>query len=561
MSGFAAHLDFGETPAADRLRAIAEAIAYRGPHRQGSRRVGACTLMHSALWTTPEATREDQPQRHVTRDIWLSADARVDNRPELTEKLDGAVRHPLDTDADFLLAAYEHWGADLLHHLVGDFAFVLWDAELEELLVARDPVGVRPLFLAKTPQGVVAASTLPAVLAGVDGSRGIDETYLAGFLHGLPPLDRTIWSGVERLAPGHLCRIGRDGAVTERYWKPSLEPIDQPLETSIEQVRSLFDEAVRCRLRTLDGVACDLSGGFDSSTVTATAVQLGADVQAISLVYRLDPEAFELSYVESVAERLGLTPNLIEADDLQTQDPVADIRKNREPLFSVDATDTAARFDRASSLGCSVILAGVGGDELLFGSSTDDSGVLRRWLRHVAERWTGTRPHGLVARAVLKRRARRAHRERSWLHVPSPVWPGLKHVSNYEVPWNPPAYELTDRLAAQSGVEVRYPFLDRRLIEFGLRLPEEQVRVGGESRGLHRLSFGHRLPDGVSARTDKAELTGSFSRRMSNAVKPQGAASALSALGDRVDMEAVLLADPWYRWVALSAGLFLSECS
>jgi hypothetical protein len=96
------------------------------------------------------------------------------------------------------------------------------------------------------------------------------------------------------------------------------------------------------------------------------------------------------------------------------------------------------------------------------------------------------------------------------------------------------------------------------LIELGLRLPEEHIQAGGGSRGLHRILFGHRLPAAVVARMDKAEFTGSFVRRMSS-VSSDDDSSARTALGDRVDAGGVPAADAWYRWAALSAGLFLSE--
>ena len=559
MSGLAAHLLFGSGPSPQRLASIADKIAYRGPHRQATRTTGPCTLMHAALWTTPEATHEEQPLRHATRDLWLTADARVDNRSELRELLDGAVSHPLETDADFLMASYERWGADLLEHLVGDFAFALWDGEREELLVARDPVGVRPLFLAQTPGGTVVASTLPAVLAGFDRNPPVDETYLAEFLHGLPSPDRTIWSGITRLAPGHRCRIRRDGATTDRYWWPNREPLDQSPAQSAELLRTMFDEAVRCRLRAVGPVACDLSGGFDSSTIAATAVRLGAEVRPISLAYRIDPEAFELPHIQAVADHLGLSPDLIEAESLTTLDAIADIRAHREPLFSIDATDTAARFDRAVALGCAVALVGAGGDELLYATEAGAASAPLRHLRDAGKRWAARHPRGLVAGAIEGRRRRRGRRERPWLRVPSPGWPSPEQLTQYDVPWSPPAHELNDRLAAERGLEVRYPFLDRRLIELGLRVPPEHLGTGGHVRGLHRLAFGDRLPGAVAARTDKAELTGSFTRRMLDCMDSCDAEAASAALGDRVDREILSAADPWHRWLAFSAGLFLSE--
>ena len=578
MSGFAVHLDFTQPSRPDRVSAVAREIGPRGPHSRATRVAGACTLMHAALWTTPEAEDEDQPQRHSTRDYWLAADARIDNRDELTGALEGSTRQPLYTDADLILAAYERWGAGLLDHVVGDFGFALWDGEREELLVARDPFGLRPVFLARTPGGLLAASTLPAVLAGLDHEPAIDETYLAGFLHGLPPRDRTIWSGVERLAPGHRRVVARDRDVTERYWSPSLEPLVQPLEDTIEAMRSLFDEAVRCRLRTRDGVASDLSGGLDSSTITATAAELTTGVQPISLAYRIDQEAFEMPYIDAVIDHLGLDAHVIEADEVATLDPVADIRSQREPLYAIDASDTAARFDAVSSLGCSVSLAGVGGDELLYGSSDGHLNHLRQSMRNMALRWMATHPDGLLAEGFRVRRARRARRDRPWLRVPYQQQPdrvppfgrrlGAKRLVAYGSPWQSSALELTDRLAAERGVEVRFPFLDRRLVEMCLRLPEEQVKAGNQTRGLHRRAFGPRLPPLVASRTDKADLTGSFVRRIDAAVNPEDVAAALAALGDRVD--GGLLAPgsgsgghgeppPFYRWSAISAGLFLTE--
>ena len=532
--------------------------------------------MHAALWTTVEAEDEAQPQRHVDRDFWLAADARVDNRDELTAILEGTSRQPLHTDADLILAAYERWGAGLLDHVVGDFGFVLWDGEREELLVARDPFGLRPVFLARTPGGLVAASTLPAVLAGLDGGGGIDEVYLAGYLHGLPARDRTIWSGVQRLAPGHRRIVGRDHDVTARYWSPDLTPLVQSLDTTIEDVRSAFDEAVRCRLRTRDGVATDLSGGLDSSTVTVTAADL-AKVHPISLVYRIDPEAFELPFIEAVVDHLGIEGHVIEADELTTLDAASDVRIHREPLYAVDATDTAAVYDVVSSLGVSVSLTGVGGDELLYGSMDGVPARARRSIRNAVLRWTADHADGMLSNGLRAMRARRARRDRPWLHaafvqqgsrVPARgEGVGAARLEGYESPWNAPAYELTDRLAAERSVEVRYPFLDRRLVELGLRLPESQILAGGGARGLHRRAFGHRLPQLVRSRATKAELSGSFQRRVERAVSPEDAATALKALGDRVDPALLTEAkfEPrgasptWHMWPAISAGLFVSN--
>src|SRR5689334_7329297 len=133
MSGFAVLLDFDRPAVPERVSAIADQIARRGPHRRSRLVAGPCTMLHAALWSTPEAEWETQPQRHPDLDLWLSADARIDNRDELRRALDHSVRKPLQTDADFLLASYQRWGDDLVQHVIGDFALALWDGKCQEL--------------------------------------------------------------------------------------------------------------------------------------------------------------------------------------------------------------------------------------------------------------------------------------------------------------------------------------------------------------------------------------------------------------------------------------------
>ena len=613
MSGFAVHLDFAAPAAPERVSAMAEAIAYRGPHRRATRATGPCTLTHAALWTTPESEHEDQPQRHITRDFWLAADARVDNRDELVAQLRGCTRHPLHTDADLILAAYERWGADLLDNVIGDVAFALWDGEREELLAVRDIIGGRPVFYAHTPNGVVAASTLPAVLAGFDRRPTVDEEFLAAFLAVRPSRTRTFWSGVERLAPGHLLRVGRERTSVVRYWYPDIEPVKMTIGEAAEQVRTIFDEAVRCRLRTRDGIVADVSGGFDSSTTVSTAVGLGSDIRGITLAYRRNREADETLYSHVVAQHLAIPLDAIEADEIEVLDPVADIRRHREPLYAVDASSTAAVYDVATSHGRSVSLSGVGGDELFHCTDLGIVDQAGRGRLIMAWRWASLRGYdpasaiawlgrslvrdsarsaliraarldvsGTAAEMISRRRVRRVDGSRPWLNVVPPLdppQPTLRAGSRAatarrayftEASFLPPAVELTERLAAERGVETRAPFLDRRLIELLLQIPEPLVRWQGQRRGLHRLAFGTRLPAQVRERQDKGDLSRPYVRNLLASIDRARAAEAIAALGGRVDQEMLLATyDSGYDafelsdsrpggfdlWASISAGL------
>ncbi|MEV7398556.1 asparagine synthase-related protein [Aeromicrobium sp. NPDC092404] len=608
MSGFAVHLA-DEPVSPDVAQRMALAIAPRGRDREAMQVAGPCTLLHAASWTTPEAEREEQPLRHLLRHVWLTVDGRIDNRAELAELLTGRVEHPLDTDADLVAAAYEHWGADFVVRLVGDFAMAIWDAEREELLLARDAVGVRPLYWAASGTGLVAASTLPAVLAAVGGTT-VDEDYLTGFLADEPPVDRTIWAGVHRLPAGHLLRLGPSGIVVERWWNPSTEPLPISLDESVVRLREAFDEAVRCRLRARGGVAVELSGGLDSSTIAATAAGLGSAVSLVTTTFP-DAEADELDHAAAVAGRVGLDVEVVDVEDIPAYDPRADIAAQRQPLYSIDAADTAARHDAARALGCSVVLSGVGGDEALYGSDlvaadlvgagrllaggrwwrreglsmpSTLSRVVRAAVRHRVDVRTRHRPAGMLARLDGARRARSRRRGLAWLKAPLPTAADRpaagsrakeQQLAYYlSAPHNQAAYEQTDRLAAERHVEVRYPFLDRRVVDLVLRLPEEHVRADGDHRGLHRLAFAGRLPDSVVGRFDKAELSAPFVRKVSTALDRAAAVAALQALDGRVDQAAFLRTydlgeravepesdDPhvFHLWLALSAGLTLDE--
>ena len=165
MSGFGVVLRWDGAPDPLSVDQLQSGIKVRGHDSFTRLDLGGTVLVHAQFATTSEAWREVQPARHVSRNVWLTADARIDNRDDLRKELMGRVVHPLETDADFILAAYERWGDDLARHLLGDFAFCIWDAEREHMFIARDHIGVRPVYWADmVGGGFTASSTLRATL-------------------------------------------------------------------------------------------------------------------------------------------------------------------------------------------------------------------------------------------------------------------------------------------------------------------------------------------------------------------------------------------------------------
>lgn len=576
--------------------------------------VGPCTLV-SGSHRRVDATDADLGRTHANS-LWVAADARIDNRDELRSALRRQVNGPLISDSELILAAYDRWGEGCPQKLMGDFGFAVWDAKRRVLFAARDHMGLRPLFYSRTASGVVLGSTLPAVLACLGREPSLDEEYLAGYLARLPSRERSQWAGVARLPPGFALLVTAERSTEQRWWNPELTPLHQGVDATIAEIRGTFDEAVRCRLPDGGGVSCHLSGGFDSSTVTATVVGMGVDPHAVSLEFVSNPEADERRHRTAVARALGIEVDVLPADDLDVTDPWRFFASRREPLFAVDAGDTAACFDSAAGQGCTVSLSGIGGDEALYGArslaldlvasrqlgsalrlATHDGDPPLRAMRHmtgtlvreaavgVVDALASRNPAGFAAVASSRLRARQFGRAAPWLATyPSGIRDGVRRDraiprANWErartylsSPLSPPALELNHSLAVERGVDVRYPFLDRRFIELCLRLPESQVRWAGEFRGLHRLAFRDRLPATVVARTDKADLSRPFMRKLLAAADRTQAQAAIHALEGRVEAadlmatyDAGLAAfdQPagrprgFHLWAALSAGAAL----
>lgn len=554
--------------------AIAAGIAGRGPDRRDVAVAGPCVLLHAALWTTPEARQERQPQRHVARDTWIVSDGRIDNRDELRQALGSSVRQPLATDADYLLAAYERWGEACVHRLVGEYAFVIWDGERQRLVAVRDHLGLRPLFWSALHGDVVVASTIPGVVAGLERTPVRDDAFLIGFLADQPSRTRTWWNGVLRLEAGHVLVAERDGVRTHRWWNPSAEQLRHSLDETVEQVRETFDEAVGCRLRAIGPVACDISGGLDSSTVAATATQVAGSVIGVGLGYPQFPAADEVRYQQAVATHLGIPLHLVDTDNVGPRDAVDHFVRHGEPMYGGDMAYTSAAYAAVSEQGARVRLSGTGGDEALFGSyaaSLDLAASGRifsarrfaeieggrqpftRWLvRTLARDQAGRLAASLAPEWLRRRRRARLEQRLGWLHSVEGVelasdrprgmrrvpWNRLSNATYCR--WDPMVHDQNGFLAAEQHVETRHPFLDRRFVELALRLPEEHVRMNGEFRALHRRAFGERLPQAVRERTDKAEFSDAWARQMMLDFERLPGERSLAALETFMDPAALL---------------------
>lgn len=554
MSGVAGlwHLDGRPAAPADAERMVAR-LAHRGPDGSGIWTGGAVALGHRLLHTTPESLGERQPLASRDGRLVLTADAHLDNREELRAAL-GPHAPPVGaSDAALILSAYESWGEECLGRLLGDFAFAVWDARRQVLFCARDPLGVRPFYYHSSPHRFVFASEIKALFTQPEVPRRPNGLKIADYL--VPCLDdraATYFADVVSLPGGHCLTVGRPPAAPRAYWSLDLAR-DVALggdAACAQAFREVFGEAVRSRLRSAVPLGATLSGGLDSSSVVGTARRLaGADARprpVLSAIFPDIPACDERGYIDSVVARGGLVPLTMRGDHL---DPLGDAE-----AMPWDPDDTMhspglhlhwALYRAAREAGLRVLLIGTAGDTVVSHGGARVHELMRvgRWLTGAREALGVARNHGLplggVARAVASPLVPRALR-RAWRRIRHPKWlPGTPAISadlarlvgltdrqrefdrwranlvrdartdHWRRLVSPGLATIVESLAAGAGavsIEIRDPFLDRRVVELCLSLPSSQKLQDGQTRVVQRRAMADVLPPDVRNRPGKAHF-------------------------------------------------------
>lgn len=317
MSGIAGifNLD-GEPVDRQLLMDIAGSMSYRGPDASNLWVDGPIGFGHALLRTTIEAENEQQPCS-LDGYTWITADARLDGREELIKKLKASGQNALEKacDAELILQAYQTWGNDLVYHLLGDFAFAVWDAKRRSLFCARDHFGVKPFYFASVGTSFVFSNTLNSIRCHPQVSNRLNKEAIADFLlcGYNPNPESTALADIQRLPPGHTLRVTADTAPQRsRYWELPVESLlryKRP-DDYIEQFLGLFHQAVADRLRTRS-VSVLMSGGMDSTSVAATAFRILSqesaqfDLKAFTLTREHLFKDEERLYSQAVASALG----------------------------------------------------------------------------------------------------------------------------------------------------------------------------------------------------------------------------------------------------------------
>jgi asparagine synthase (glutamine-hydrolysing) len=530
------------------------------------------------LWTTPESLHEVLPFTDKSRDLTITADARIDNRDELMGQLNLAAQtHGQLSDSQLILAAYGKWGEDCPQHLIGDFAFLIWDNRSRKLFCARDHIGAKPFFYYhREGRKFCVASEIKALFCLPEVPRKLNERRIGDHLQAnFSDKIHTFYEDVLRLPPAHSLTVTKSSTRLHNYWVPDLSR-ELRLKSSgeyVEAFREVFTEAVRCRLRSAYAIGSTLSGGLDSSSIACVARDVAAPqkVHTFSAIYpslaEIDRRIDERSYIEAALSGGEFEAHYIHADAISPLHNIEKIEWHEDgPLTHPSQYLMWAVGEVAQANGVRVVCTGDDGDSTVSHGWNDlpelairgSWKTLAREVKAIAEQTNGkVSPMGVIRKSVIKpfiplipqnaaKWARKLQRNSiatesnlslSEAGVPIKVefferlcaahGNIVANVNNSMVRYTrnadkkmhwesvnsglfTSALDVMDKAATASSMETRYPFFDRRLIEFCIAVPPGEKLHQGWTRSLLRRSMEGILPPQIQWRKDKGNLSANW---------------------------------------------------
>ncbi len=497
MCGIAGELRF-DNQAADlaAVERITHHLAPRGPDAHGFHSRGPVAFGHRRLKIMDLAEASGQPM--IDNDLGLSMvfNGAIYNYPELRGELEQlGYRFFSGGDTEVLLKGYHAWGADLLPKLNGMFAFAIWERDSQQLFIARDRLGVKPLYLSKTKDRLRFASSLPALLKGGDIGKTLDPVALNHYLnfHAVVPAPRTILAGVEKLPPATWMRIDTNGKVEQKVWwtlnfGPNADEANFTFEDWRDATLDSMREAVEIRQRAAVDVGVLLSGGVDSSMLVGLLREAGVEnllTFSIGFQDAGGERGDEFQYSDLIAKRFETQHHQLRIGENEILDQLpAAFRAMSEPMVSHDCI-AFYLLSREVAKHCKVVQSGQGADELFAGyhwyplvDGADDAYSAYRkaffdrehdeYAACVQPAWLTDDVSGEFVRQHFAQPGASAAVDKA-LRLDSTVMlvdDPVKRVDNMTMAW---------------GLEARTPFLDYRVAELSARIPGQfKLPEGGK---------------------------------------------------------------------------------
>jgi len=543
---------------AELLGRMNESLAHRGPDDSGTLTLDDKNLglTHRRLSIIDLSPRGHQPMWDSTNSVVIVFNGEIFNYREWRDVLEGeGFSFRSDSDTEIILNLYLKYGEGVLGRLNGIFAFALWDTRDDSLLVARDGVGVKPLYYADTDRGFLFSSELKALLQSDHLDRSLDLNAIHHYMTYLwCPAPMTMLKSVKKLEPGHAMII-RDGEVA-RHWSFYDLPFDQaivpmPREEAKRQVRSAVQTAVDRQMVSDVPVGALLSGGLDSSSVVACARHSNPDQALDCFTIGFKDAAFQqegniedLPFAKKVANHLGVELRTIYVGPEMADELARMIYYLDEPQADFAAINTYFICKLAREHGIKVLLSGAGGDDIFSGYRRHQALQLERlwsWMPRIARRGLRGAANWLPSNLALTRRVAKAvayadrdgdERLASYFHWAEPaLLDGLYteemreavHGQGFSVPLMESLQRIPedieelnrmlylegkhfladhnlnyfDKMSMATGVEVRVPLLDPDLVALAGRLPIQYKHHRGEGKWILKAAMEDLLPNEV----------------------------------------------------------------
>lgn len=559
MCGIAGYFALTPRPLAPRevLERMVEAVRHRGPDAGGVYLDSRAALGHRRL-SIIDLSGGAQPLSTADQRLWVTFNGEIFNYVELTEELAKRGRtFRTRSDTETILHAYAEYGPRCVESFNGDFAYAVWDRDRERLVMARDRMGVRPLYYTVHDGVLVFASEVkslfsyPGVRAELD-PLGLDQT----FTFWSPIAPRTAFKGVFEVPPGHQLIAENGSFRVEPYWQLRFprrnEQVAMTEADAGDRVEELLADATRIRMRADVPVGAYLSGGFDSSATTALAQRHNEGLRTFSLEFEV-PELDESVYQRQLVEALGTDHSALRCmnGDIAAIFPQV-IRHTERPVIRSAPAALFLLSRQVRDHGFKVVLTGEGADEVFGGYDIFKEALVRRfWARQPNSKWRPlllrrlypymaglqSQPvkylqaffgNGLsnrddplfshLPRFALTRRISQFYSGdlrrtingydplqelRDTLPADFASWHPLSRAQYLETGCLLPGYILSsqgDRVAMAHAVEGRFPFLDHRVVELGAALPARLKVQGLREKHVLRKQLGRHLPQTIVER-------------------------------------------------------------
>ncbi|WP_028561888.1 asparagine synthase (glutamine-hydrolyzing) [Paenibacillus pinihumi] len=506
------------------LERMTDTLAPRGPDASGTWITTHCALGHRRLSVMDPAGGAQPMVRDSGDDTYVIVyNGELYNAPELKKELEQRGRRFTTTcDTEVLLLAYIEWGMACLDRFNGIFAFAIWNSKEENLFLARDRVGVKPLFISQIgglflfgsePKAILAHPAVPSDV----GPEGLAEVFMNG------PA-RTPGQGVYRhlseLLPGQCMLVDRSGAKTRTYWKLESKPHTDNIEQTAEHVRWLLKDTVHRQLASDVPVCTLLSGGLDSSALTAIAAAHyrgsgSGEIDTYSVDYADNDKHFkahafqpnsDAPFIQVMSDYLGSRHTYIQFDTPELTEALDAAVAARDLPGMADVDGSLYLFCREIKKGATVAISGEAADEIFggypwFHREEALSANTFPWALSSAMRSELLSPD--VAAWIkpldyVKDRYADAVAEVPYLDYETPEQQRMRRMSYLNITrFMPTLLDRKDRMSMAVGLEVRVPFCDHRLVEYVFNIPWEIKTSGDREKGILRKALRGILPDEI----------------------------------------------------------------